>query len=43
MKRIDEFDIRLKALIKEFADVPHGDLFNALIYYAHKEQKKANR
>ena len=43
MKRIDEFEQKLDALLEEFNDVPCSDLADSLEYYYQDMQAKANR
>lgn len=43
MKRIDEFEQKMDALLEEFNDVPCSELADSLEYYASSMQAKANR
>jgi len=43
MKRIDEFEQKLDALLEEFKDVSYIELADSLEYYASKMQVKSNR
>lgn len=40
MKRLDEFESRVDALLDEFADIPHEDLADSLDYFAALERRK---
>lgn len=43
MKRKDEFECRLDALLKEFSDLEYSEIADVLDYYACDYQRKADR